>query len=523
MHIDPFSIVVFTVIISLLMSAGLFVVSRDNLTDVKVIRYWAKALLLMGIGWSLAALYGIIPDFFSRIMGVTLTLLALVFYFRALVTFKELNVSMRWLYILVVISFLGQIYFVHINYNVSSKIVVNSLSAAALLLANSLLLLAKQYNPCPRSHRLTAVFFAIASGVYAIRAIYYLVWNNQPEQSIFQHNIIQDITYLTNAITIVGTSFGFALMCNEKYVNEKNQAQLDLNKSVSVLNATIESTADALLVVSSTGEVVQYNSLFVKMWGISESILDLRSNQLLLEFVLDQVIDKEGFLRDIINIDSHLYDESFSEVHFKDGRIIECYSKPQYLNGKPVGRVWSFRDVTERKAAEEEIKQLAFYDWLTGLPNRRKLLDRLSYSIALNQRANTQFAVFMIDLDKFKAVNDSLGHSAGDELLKQVATRIKNCLRDSDMVARLGGDEFILILENLKIPEAAEVIALKLIAELTIPFQLSENVSVQIGASIGISIYPQHGTTHEILMDHADIALYQAKDNGRGCFSYFSE
>ena len=128
----------------------------------------------------------------------------------------------------------------------------------------------------------------------------------------------------------------------------------------------------------------------------------------------------------------------------------------------------------------------------------------------------------MMDLDKFKAVNDSLGHAAGDELLKQVAVRIINCLRDSDMVARLGGDEFVLVLENLKIPEAAEIIALKVIADLTVPFQLSNNHTVQIGVSIGISIYPQDGNTPEKLMDHADTALYQAKDNGRSCFAYFS-
>ena len=180
-------------------------------------------------------------------------------------------------------------------------------------------------------------------------------------------------------------------------------------------------------------------------------------------------------------------------------------------------------DITERKAAEEEIKRLAFFDPLTGLPNRRKLLDRLQYAITLNHRANSKFAIFMMDLDKFKAVNDSLGHAAGDELLKQVAARITEHLRDSDMVARLGGDEFVLVLENLKIPEAAEIIALKMIADLTVPFQLSDTDCVQIGASIGISIYPQHGSTPEILMDHADTALYQAKSNGRGCFAYLSD
>ena len=159
---------------------------------------------------------------------------------------------------------------------------------------------------------------------------------------------------------------------------------------------------------------------------------------------------------------------------------------------------------------------------LTGLPNRRKLFDRLSDSIVFNQRANTQFVVFMIDLDKFKSVNDSSGHSAGDELLKQVEARITRCLRDSDIVARLGGDEFVVVLEDLRTTKDAETIALKVISTLTVPFQLYGNVSVQIGASIGISIYPQHGNTPEILIDHTDIALYQAKYAGRGCFAYFS-
>lgn len=187
------------------------------------------------------------------------------------------------------------------------------------------------------------------------------------------------------------------------------------------------------------------------------------------------------------------------------------------------GHIYIFIDITERKAAEEEIKQLAFYDSLTGLPNRRKLLEALHHAIAINQRTNSQFAVFMMDLDKFKPVNDSLGHAAGDELLKQAAAKITAQLRESDMVARLGGDEFVLVLENLKCLKDAEIIALKVIAELTVPFQLSQNDCVQIGASIGISLYPQHGNTPEKLIDNADTALYQAKGNGRSCFAYFSE
>jgi diguanylate cyclase (GGDEF)-like protein len=170
------------------------------------------------------------------------------------------------------------------------------------------------------------------------------------------------------------------------------------------------------------------------------------------------------------------------------------------------------------KAAERKIKLLAFYDVLTKLPNRRKLLDRMKDSIKLSHRDGKKFAVLMLDLDKFKIVNDTLGHAAGDDLLKQVAKIITSRLRESDMVARLGGDEFVIILEDCSAPLAAEKVAAEIIADLAEPFKLLGKNVVQIGASVGISFYPSHGITPTKLISAADRALYQAKENGRGCF-----
>ncbi|MGZ5075880.1 MAG: sensor domain-containing protein [Methylobacter sp.] len=185
--------------------------------------------------------------------------------------------------------------------------------------------------------------------------------------------------------------------------------------------------------------------------------------------------------------------------------------------------VGTHTDITERKAAEEQIKQLAFFDPLTQLPNRRLLQERLKHGINVERRDGKQLGLLMLDLDRFKAINDSLGHLAGDDLLQQVAERITARLRDVDMVARLGGDEFIVLLEDIAQPEDAARVAKEIIGDLSQPFCLIHSDNVQIGVSIGISLYPQHGDTPELLMDHADAALYQAKDAGRGCFAYFSE
>ncbi len=128
-----------------------------------------------------------------------------------------------------------------------------------------------------------------------------------------------------------------------------------------------------------------------------------------------------------------------------------------------------------------------------------------------------------MDLDKFKAVNDTFGHTAGDELLQQVAKRIKARLRKVDLVARLGGDEFVVVIENIRQYQHVARIAEAIITNLSQPFTLCQHHTASVGASIGIAIHPQHGETIEALMDNADAALYHAKDNGRGCFAYFSD
>ena len=185
--------------------------------------------------------------------------------------------------------------------------------------------------------------------------------------------------------------------------------------------------------------------------------------------------------------------------------------------------VATFIDITERKVTEATIHQLSFYDALTQLPNRQLLHERLNHAIDVNYRTGRQIAVLMLGVDKFKAVNDNFGHSVGNELLQQVAGRIKVHLREADTSARLGGDEFVILMEDIDQYKMVARIADAIIHDLTRPFSLCQHQDVTIGASIGIAIYPEHGNSVETLMDNAATALHQAKDSGRGCFAYFSE
>lgn len=179
-------------------------------------------------------------------------------------------------------------------------------------------------------------------------------------------------------------------------------------------------------------------------------------------------------------------------------------------------------DISEQKEAENELRRLANFDSLTGLPNRTLLLDRIKHGIDHAARNKSKLGIFFIDLDRFKQVNDSLGHKAGDELLKVVGQRLTNLLRKDDTVARLGGDEFVVMVEQVKHPDRLSVLARELIDVLEAPIQLG-NQTVSVSSSVGIAIYPGDAQDSEDLLRNADLAMYHAKEQGRSNFQYFTQ
>ncbi|MEO5362515.1 MAG: EAL domain-containing protein [Magnetococcus sp. DMHC-8] len=188
--------------------------------------------------------------------------------------------------------------------------------------------------------------------------------------------------------------------------------------------------------------------------------------------------------------------------------------------GQTTHFVGIFSDISHIKMTEERLELLAFYDPLTRLPNRMLFKDRVQRAIEWNSRHRKRGAVFFIDLDRFKHVNDTLGHAAGDRLLVEVAARLLACVRASDTVARLGGDEFTVILTDLEQGEDAAGIAHKIIAAVSRPVDLDGH-QANIGASIGIAVFPDDGETYDLITQYADMAMYHAKEGGRGIYRFF--
>jgi diguanylate cyclase (GGDEF)-like protein/PAS domain S-box-containing protein len=179
------------------------------------------------------------------------------------------------------------------------------------------------------------------------------------------------------------------------------------------------------------------------------------------------------------------------------------------------------RDITERKLSEQKIAHLAHYDFLTDLPNRALFLNNLERALSLAKRNHYKIATLFLDLDGFKKINDKLGHDAGDQLLQEVAKRLKKTLRASDTVARVGGDEFTFVLNNADEDGAAQV-ARKIISSLSAPFELKSEIC-HIGGSIGISIYPEDAQTLGHLIAQSDEAMYLAKQNGKNTYRFYRE
>ena len=213
------------------------------------------------------------------------------------------------------------------------------------------------------------------------------------------------------------------------------------------------------------------------------------------------------------------------QVIFADGsRHDVIFRKNTFVNhlGQLSGLIGVMLDITERKRMEEQIKHMAQHDTLTGLPNRNLLQDRYQQCCRRAEREQRPFAILMMDLDGFKTVNDTLGHDRGDQLLRQVAQRLEQCIRKVDTLCRLGGDEFIMLLGELRQREDARRVAELVLWTLSQPFTLEPEGVARIGVSIGISLYPTDGVTLEALLKSADLAMYRAKEGGRNRYEFFA-
>ena len=450
-----------------------------------------------------------------------------------------------------------------------------------------------------------------------------------------------ELTLSHSPVTLEGEVTGAVIIGRD--LRDRKRYEWEARRAVTLLQSTLDSTADGILVIGEDGRMLTWNQRFVDMWAIPAELMAQEEDQELIGLLVERLVDPAGFLSSIAALFEHPEAETVNVLELKDGRRLEQYSIGRYLDNAPL-RVWSFRDVTARLSAEEGLrdsearyrllfeqnaaavclvtihgriidcnatfgamvgiqaeelrgrqlgdvledpstlddvrrrlditptvrgieiemrrpdgelvstlanvslwgegeralvhmtavdisdrkraeKQVAFqayHDALTQLPNRRMFVDRLTLSLLSARRVRGNVAVLFIDLDRFKTINDTLGHSVADALLIEIAARLRSCVRQTDTVARHGGDEFTVILPDLHQPEDAAQVAEKILERVAEPVVVG-TTSMEISASIGIAIYPHDGLDIDTLLRNADDAMYRAKQAGRNTYQLCTE
>lgn len=310
----------------------------------------------------------------------------------------------------------------------------------------------------------------------------------------------------------------FGLVGISRDITDRVAAENSLRQAATVF----ESTREGVMITDTEKRILMVNRAFTELLGYTEDEI-LRKSMDMLQSLRH---DNEFFRRvwQQIRKTGHWQGEVWYVRKNNDEFPVLCVTSAVQSESSEITQYVSvFTDISKIKETEAELEFLAHHDPLTRLPNRRLLLARIQQAIEAVRRNGGLMALLMLDLDRFKDVNDSFGHATGDELLQQVADRLEKRLREVDTVTRLGGDEFTVLLNGIANLEDAGRVASEIVSMMGEPWFLSNGFEVRIGASVGITIYPDDCSTPEEMLQHADTALYQAKEEGRGRFKYFTE
>jgi len=299
-----------------------------------------------------------------------------------------------------------------------------------------------------------------------------------------------------------------------------SQSELKSKEHLKLITIVFQTTSEGIIVTDSNLNIIMVNKGFTQITGYEDH----------------EVIGKKPDILQSGWQDNEYYEQVWESLNKKSKWSGEIWNRrkdgslyAEFLNIYKVfdenndvsNYIGVFIDITEKKKAQDQINQLAYYDILTNLPNRQLFHDRIEHAIDKAKRVNTRVAVMFIDLDNFKGINDTLGHFSGDILLKHIAKAIEKSTRKSDTIARLGGDEFTVIIEDLKDNENVTHLAESIIENISQPFMLSSK-EIAPSASVGICFYPDDATSKDELLQFADTAMYRAKNNGKNRFEYYT-
>jgi len=306
-------------------------------------------------------------------------------------------------------------------------------------------------------------------------------------------------------------------------ITARKQAEEQLDLGNTLFRTAMEKTPNGFLVVGADRRILTCNQRFLDMWGIAGEAGKTHAEEVLLRAIRRNLKDPQRFRTELERLYEHPEQEIQDEIEFRDGRILERHSAGlRDQEQHSLGRMFFFRDITERKRDERKMALLARTDALTGLANRTTFLDRLGLALAASRRGDTPFAVHYMDIDNFKDVNDSLGHQTGDVLLKTVAQRMTGAVRENDLVSRFGGDEFAILQSDVTDPSTAGTLAAKIRALLAEPYTIDGNV-LRITATMGIALYAPEVENAAEILGQADRALYRAKEEGRDRYRFHSQ
>ena len=332
--------------------------------------------------------------------------------------------------------------------------------------------------------------------------------SNAVQNALEKHWVWVDINYHSNA----NTSQTQALASSQ---DSLPSATAFSNSAYHLAKIAFENASEGMMVMDANANILSINKSFTAITGFNQQEVFGTVPKAL------QVTEREAWRH--LQLDGQWRAELLN--HRKNG---EAYQERLTVNAvknqqdETIYYVGVFADITEAKHSQNRLHELVNHDPLTGLPNRRLFNELLEHAIKRAEREHHQIALLFVDLDRFKAINDSLGHQVGDKLLYEVSKRIHHAMRDSDIVARLGGDEFLVMMDMIKHPQDAALIAQKIIYALQVEFFI-DGKEIFIGASVGISIFPKDGSDVDSLIKAADIAMYQVKNRGKNNHCFYSE